>query len=261
MEEQRVFRFPRPGKALLFFLAALACLWLFFALGINWGKASAGPLRALVCTTDDVLSGELWRLLTAAVVHHPRSSGHVLFGLLVLYFFATPLEELWGPRRLFVFFAASAAFSYGCEALFGLLVPSMRGEWLGSGVLSNAATVAWALGASSQSRVMLYFVLPVRPMVIVAFLGVYALARVIAQEPVPEGIVSPFASMLAGWMLADQSPLRRAFLRRKLRRLEAQVAGIERRKARRRNGPNLRVLPGGKDDDGNGSPNGGRMLH
>jgi hypothetical protein len=65
-----------------------------------------------------------------------------------------------------------------------------------------------------------------------------------------EGLVTPFAGMLAGWMGADGSPVRRVYLQWRFKRLQAQSEAL--RGVRTQRVPHLRVVKGG---GGEGKPN------
>ena len=70
--------FRKPPKHVTWFLVALFFIWLTFALALNWG--GAGPEAFLFFAGDSsaVLHGQLWRLLTAALVHTPTGNGAVM---------------------------------------------------------------------------------------------------------------------------------------------------------------------------------------
>jgi membrane associated rhomboid family serine protease len=254
--------FRKPSKAVLGLMAAMGGLWVMFALAINWGQAGARVYELLVGDSSAVLHGQLWRLVTAPFLHLVQGNGavsHILFTLLMLYFFLPPLEERWGTRRMFKFLLISALFAYGIETVAFALFPSAANDkWLGGMVLADAACVAWALGARGQT-VLLFFVLPVRPMMMVGFMVIWHLMVVIARGSNPEGMFAPFAAMAAGYLFGDGSPLRRLWLKLRLKRLQAEVEALQRKKAPRKPraaAPHLRVIPGGGKADDDDS-----MLH
>jgi len=70
----------------------------------------------------------------------------------------------------------------------------------------------------------------------------------------PEGLVTPFGGMLAGWLFGDRSPLRRLYLKLRLRQIQSQTAALRAESAaqaaaararRSSSGPSLRVIEGG----------------
>jgi len=78
-----------------------------------------------------------------------------------------------------------------------------------------------------------------------------------------EGLIAPFGGMLCGWLLGggSPSPLRRAWLKFRLARLDREARREHSRKPRP-NQAGLRVLPGGRaDDDDDGRGPDGRFLN
>ena len=55
-----------------------------------------------------VFHGEVWRLLTYAFLHDPGDIFHILFNMLLLYWFGCDMEEMYGPREFLVFYLVSA---------------------------------------------------------------------------------------------------------------------------------------------------------
>lgn len=251
--------FRKPSRPVFWLMAALLLIWVTLAISLNWaGGAGAAIVSFLVGDSEAVLNGQIWRLLTASLLHQMTGGGavfHLLFALLLLYFFLPPLEERWGTRRLFVFLAISAVFAFAVETLAYLIAPTIAApQWMGSTVFADAAIVAWAVGAR-DSVVRLYFIIPMKPMVMVGIMFFFNLLQLIARDNAPEGVFAPFAAMGAGFLFGgDRSPVRRLFLKWKLRRLKAEVASLTKKK---RTAPHLRVIPGGSRDDDDDD----RMLH
>jgi membrane associated rhomboid family serine protease len=231
------------------------------ALAINWAGAEAAGRLFVLLAGDSVavLHGQLWRLVTAALLHSPNSPTHALVVIMLLYFFATTLAQRWGTRRLLVFLGASALIANGMQVVAALVVPSLGTQFYGGMVMADAATVAWAFANRGQV-VRLFFVLPMRPLVMVGLLALWHILAMIARSPSPEGMVAPFGAMAAGWALGDTSPMRAWWLRRRLGRIEREVDALRRARpaapARRRGGPDLRVIDGGSDEPPDRS-----MLH
>jgi membrane associated rhomboid family serine protease len=252
--EQRTFAYRKPSKPLLWLMVALGCLWVMFAVSINWAGAGKDIFTLLAGDSRAVLGGQVWRLLTASLLHRPDSPWHALVVIMLLFFFAPALEERWGIKRLFLFLAGSSVFAYLIESVGYLLLPDVANrQWYGGMVIADAATVAWAFSARNQI-VRLFFVLPMRPLVMVGLLAVFHILLVIARSPYPEGMFAPFGAMAAGYLFCDSSPLRRYYLKIKLARLQSEVESLRKnpkKRRRRSGGPDLRVIPGGsgKDDE------------
>jgi membrane associated rhomboid family serine protease len=244
-------RLPKPGKVLLGTMLVLGCAWVMIALGLNYGNASPDFLRPILGDPNAILHGQLWRLITPVLVHVPSGPGapsHIVTTLLGLYFLAPTLEERWGARRMLAFLVGSVAFAYACQVLVGLFVPKLATMQFFGGVgMIEAVAVAWAL-QNRGSTVNLFFVIPVTGTMLLGFILLMSILNVIAQSSPPEGLVTPFGGMLAGYLFSDVSPIRKAYLRLRLKQLEAQSAAMRTSAARRRaSGPPLRVIHGEKD--------------
>jgi membrane associated rhomboid family serine protease len=92
-----------------------------------------------------VLGGQVWRLLTYAVVI--TSIGNVLFSLLLVWSLGSDVEPRWGSRRL-AWFLLAATLAAGA---FGLFV----GGGVGLAPALLALIVAWMLEGPSQT--LLFF--------------------------------------------------------------------------------------------------------
>ena len=269
----------KPGRAVTGVMVALGAIWLMFAMAINWAGAS-GELFLLFCgNTERILRGEVWRLVTAPWMHVPSGSiGHILMAILGLLFLAPALEERWGGARFLRFFFASSILAYSFQVLCAAVLPASISQklipdyWFGSVPSIAAIAVAWALSFSNQT-VRLFFLVPVSAKGLVVFTGVLCVLRAIAVESAPEGLLSPFGGMLAGWLLGGgtPSPLRKAYLKLRLAQLDREAAQGARERKARREASSLRVVEGGKgpgardkgrepegqDDDGSN----GKLLH
>ncbi len=253
--------FRRPPKHVLWFLLALLFLWISFALALNWGGAAPEVFTLFIGESDSVLRGQLWRLLTASLLHTPAGPGavtHILFSLLVLYFFMPTLEERWGSKRLFLFLAGSSVFAYAVATLGYLILPAhLDRAWFGGMVLGDACVVAWAVVSQNQ-RAMFWFIIPMKPMVMVYVMIGWHVLSIIAKSVGPEGMVAPFAAMGAGYLFGETSPLRRYWLKLKLKRLQNEVDHMTRAgKKKAKGASHLRVIRGGADDDDDDD----RVLH
>lgn len=101
----------------------------------------------------------IWQVVTYAFLHSTSDVMHLLFNMLLLYFFGTMLESILGSKRFLTLFLGAAL----CGALFHLL-----GEWmLGEGlpVIGASGAVLGVLVAAAVLRpdtVVFLFFFPVR---------------------------------------------------------------------------------------------------
>jgi len=264
--------FPRPGKALMGLMLAVAAIWLMFAVSMNWGGASASLFLLLTGDAERIVHGEVWRLFTAPLLHTPRGGAgvnHLLMALLGLYFLGARLEERWGAGRFLRFVAFTSIGAYALQMLIELALPRsvaarLVGEqWYGLSPAIAGIAIAWALTFRGQV-VRLFFVLPVSSGMLIAVVIGLGVLNLIAAEMPEEGLLAPFGGMLLGWLLggSSPSPLRKAWLKLRLAQLDSEA---RRENAKRRPRPNpggLRVIPGGRaDDDDEGKGPDGRWLN
>ncbi len=71
---------------------------LAFAVGTHWAGVDPEVFALFCGNTLLVLHGQVWRLLTAPLLHDPNGFWHLFGVVLTLYFFAVPLEAQWGAE-------------------------------------------------------------------------------------------------------------------------------------------------------------------
>jgi membrane associated rhomboid family serine protease len=257
---------PRPGPGLRGVLLALFAVWLAFAIGMNWAGAPDSLFLALCGNTSAILHGQVWRLFTAPFMHEVRHDiSHVLWVMLGLYFLGASLESHMGSARFLRFLFGSAILSYVVQMLVELALPPALAArlvpdyWFGAVPLLSALSIAWAL-SFKQRTINLMFVVPVTSRGLIIIVLFFNLMYLIAGAGRPEGQISPFGGMLAGWLLSGSpSPFRRAWLKLKLAQLDAEARReADARKKRVARG-GFQVIEGGKSettDDGSSTSNG-----
>lgn len=251
-------------------MIGILVVWLTFAIGLNWGGASTELFELLIGNTPAVLHGEVWRLLTAPFLHAPSGDGgvsHVLWAVLGVYFLGTRLEETWGSARFLRFVLLSAVLAYALQMLVQVALPASLGArlvgdaWFGLMPAVDAIAIAWALTFRGET-VRLMFVIPVSSgMLIVAIIALSLLSLAAGAMP-PSGFIAPFGGMLCGWLLGGgtPSPLRKLWLKLRLAQLDSEARREGKRRPPRPNPGGLRVIPGGRTDDGDKGPD-GRWLN
>jgi len=251
---------PKPGKATLGMLVGILAIWVMYASALNWGEADPAIVAPFLGSTSKVLHGQIWRLFTAPLIHvwaGDYAVSHLITTLFGIYFFGTALESRWGARRYLLFLFGTAAFGFLCQMVAGSLVPKLGSQvpglpadvWIGGLGMVDAVAVAWALQARPGSQVLLMFVLPISPMVLLAVIFGFNVLKVFAIGMHPEGLVTPFGGMLAGYLLCDASPLRRYWLQLRLKTLQRQAETLRTAPRKRAAASGLRVIPGGASED------------
>jgi membrane associated rhomboid family serine protease len=86
-----------------------------------------------------VYEGQVWRLVTCAFCHHRFSVWHILFNMLMLYWFGTRLERMYGSREFLLFYLAAAVCSsvayVGLAFYSGSMVPAIGASGAVMGVM------------------------------------------------------------------------------------------------------------------------------
>src|SRR5438132_685892 len=70
---------------------------------------------------DQVLHGQVWRLLTYAFLHDPHNLWHIVFNMLFLWWFGKDLEGIYGTREFLTFYLVAAVIGGLAFTLAGAL--------------------------------------------------------------------------------------------------------------------------------------------
>jgi membrane associated rhomboid family serine protease len=255
---------PRPGPVVMTAMGLIVAVWVGFALALNFFGVSEASFLALAASSEAILRGELWRLLTAGILERPIGPGaawNLVITVLGLYFFGPALERAWGARRMALFLAGSVVFGFATQFAVERLLPaglSNLGQerWFGAMGAVEAVAVAWALG-NRDKTVALMFVLPVGATGLLLFVIGLSVLRVIAAEKIPEGLFTPFGGMIAGYLFGagTPSPARRMLLRVRYAWMTRRAAAL------RAKGAKLRVIDGGEARKRREPPSDKRFLN
>ncbi|GMV41471.1 MAG: hypothetical protein AMXMBFR64_31870 [Myxococcales bacterium] len=238
--EQVSFRMPLT-PAVKAIMASAFAVWLLFVIAIQWvGSTGAGELyvgamlHPATADPSSVWDGRLWQLVTYAWLHDLATPFHLLFNLLVLYFFGGTFEQRWGTRWFVQFYLICAAGAAVVSGLAAVVAPSL----FGAPVVGASGAVLGLIAAFAtlfpEQQIYLFMMLPLR--------GKYLIPLVIGIDLLmflPQTSSVAFAAhlggLLTGWLLVT------GFWRP--RRL---IAMIRSRSLRARHRRGLRVV--GKDD-------------
>jgi len=93
-----------------------------------------------------VFQHQLWRLVSYPFLHSTDSISSLLGTVLSLWLFGSPLERLWGPRRLLTLMGLAAFFGGLFVVAAGQLsLVIMNGRTLGMLAPSSALVMAWSV--------------------------------------------------------------------------------------------------------------------
>lgn len=263
---------PRPGPALKAVLIVIGVMGILSALAVNWVGGGEVIFRSLVCTTDGVLSGQVWRLVTAALLTSPSSLSQLFFTLIGLYFLSPDLERRWGSGRFLRFLVLSSVAGFLLAIGFDLIAPASAEVFhpramYGASAAITATAIAWSM-ANAHLQVRLFFVLPVSGRALFWVTIGYCVLGLVYGGGLTEGAVAPFGGVLTALLLGgNPSPLRTLYLRTKLALLRSRTRGVPSAhsianststpssrpgttgRRPRAGGPPLRVVPGGLEDE------------
>jgi membrane associated rhomboid family serine protease len=130
-----------------------------------------GPFTdALVLDVEQVLQGQIWRLLTYAFLHDPVTTGlpmHILFNMLFLWWFGSDIEDIYGPREFLAIYLLSAILG-GVAFVLTANLPGGGNLALGASGAVTAVMVLCALHYPTRI-ILLFFILPVPIWLFVVF--------------------------------------------------------------------------------------------
>jgi len=208
---------------------------------------------ALVMVPRDViLHGRLWQPFTSVLIYPPSQAMSLMFLLLTLWWFGTPLEGWWGTRGLYKAYAAcsvgGALFTLLLSVLvlpLGKLAPASVG-WtvphLGAAGGSLGLIVCWgAVQWHQRARFFFLGEMQVRTFVLI-LVGVELLFALGSPEA-PALLGGASIGFLYGRGLLRPARLRNWLAQRRARRKQA-----ERKRARDKAMERFEVIDGGRED-------------
>ncbi|MBM66614.1 MAG: hypothetical protein CMH55_10310 [Myxococcales bacterium] len=223
--------FPPPPPLLRRALITLVVA--YFVQGLLWRLKQNAIVESLELMPSDVITGQLWRLLSYGLLH--GSLWHLVGNLALLYFFGLELERLLGARRLLHMLLWTTAGG-GIAATLSPYLLSFMGlspdqAVIGASGAGLGLLTAWCLYYGNRT-ISLFGILPL--------LGRQLLFGVIILEVLASvgmgnsSSAAHFGGMITAWLMVTGNWHPKRWKK-----------APRRRKPR----PNLRVLPGGQDQD------------
>jgi membrane associated rhomboid family serine protease len=132
-------------------------------------KGQSWFTEALWLNTDDVLHGQVWRLLTYAFLHDTHSLMHIVFNMLFLWWFGSDVEDLYGPREFLAVYLLAAVIGglafvihAQTDAIRSLLPPELQGARSVVGASGAVTAILVLCALHFPTRVIyLFFMIPV----------------------------------------------------------------------------------------------------
>lgn len=155
---------------------------------------------------DSFVSGlQVWRLVTYQFLHDPSDIFHLVFNLLVLFFFGPILERQWGSRRFLKFYLAAGAAGglvYTVLALAGVLdVGPMVGA---SGAIYGVVAAVAVL--YPRMKVLLWGIIPMTMVWLVILVVIVSLMKIAAGSNTG-GELAHLTGLAVGFLYVKYQPL------------------------------------------------------
>lgn len=143
---------PTPIKVLLL------CNVVLFVLDMLTGGRYITPLLAL--STPHVFADwQIWRVFTYMFVHDQQSVFHVLFNMLMLWMFGTPVAEYMGAKKFTLLYLASGVFAGFCSVGYDLITGNPV-SYVGASGAVYGIMVAFAF-YFPYNQILIFFLFPV----------------------------------------------------------------------------------------------------
>lgn len=193
--------------------------------------------------------GYVWQPVTYAVLHDPTAPGHLIFNMLALWWFGSPLEQWWGGKRMLVAYVvcalSGAAFTLAIAGLsqtpvLSWLVPTFWEQaHVGASGATLGLTIAWGTVFAKQEMNFMFLGRMTGRTFVLIIIGFQLL---VALSFDPTSSTSHFGGMLGGYLLVSgkwrPSRWKDSFRKSRL--------SVERRRIERE----LRIIEGGKGKGG-----------
>ncbi len=244
---QTQFSWPRPGKAILALLIINLVVYVVELILVRAGASAF--VQSLMLTPASVFeSYSVWQPATYMLLHSPTAPTHLLFNMLWLYFFATPLESWWGPKRLVTAYIVCGlsgaaltlivALASRTPAMSGLLAGFWGRPHVGASGAVMGLVIAWGLvHGDKKMNFLLLGEMKAKTFVLI----IIAFELLVALSLDSTSSTSHFGGMIGAYILCKGlwRPARWAQLANKAK-LDRKKRSLERE---------LRVIEGGKGKD------------
>lgn len=146
-----------------------------------------------------VLKGFVWQFVTYMFLHALNNPLHLIFNMLVLWFFAPRLEYLWGTRRFWRFYLIVGVGAGLFHTVVAFLTGNTYVPLVGASGAIYGIMLAYALFWPDDT-VLLYFAIPVKIKYLMIILGVITFLNSVSGPATGGGI--SHITHLGGLMVA-----------------------------------------------------------
>lgn len=158
--------FPPLARSAMLMIGINVAVWvLMLVLYYASPAAFATLVEVGALQPEMVLRGYVHQLFTYMFIHSWQSPFHVLMNMLLVYFFASPIEQRFGVKKTIGLALAGGLVGglmvmvfYGLGALFGLGGPSLTIGFSGA-AFALLAAFCWI---HAEAQILLFFVIPIK---------------------------------------------------------------------------------------------------
>jgi membrane associated rhomboid family serine protease len=120
-----------------------------------------------------VVSGAIWQLVTYLFLHDPHGLFHILFNMLALWMFGTPVEQTWGTRRFLQYYFLCGIGAGVCVVLVNLLAGNGYQSTIGASGAIYGLLLAYGMLFPEQ-ELLFMFLFPLKAKYVVMIYGAIA---------------------------------------------------------------------------------------
>jgi len=120
-----------------------------------------------------VIHGAVWQLVTYLFLHSLTSLWHIVFNMLALWMFGTPIEQTWGTRRFLQYYFICGVGAGICVVLANLAFGNPYQRVLGASGAIYGLLIAFGMLFPNQT-VLMSFLFPIKAKYMVMIFGAIA---------------------------------------------------------------------------------------
>ncbi len=129
--------------------------------------------RSLELVPGSVVRGALWQPVTYLFLHSLTSFWHILFNMLSLWMFGTPIEQTWGTKRFLQFYFVCGVGAGLCVVIANILFGDPYQRVIGASGAIYGLLLAYGMLFPEQT-VLFSFLFPIKAKYMVMIFGVIA---------------------------------------------------------------------------------------
>ena len=120
-----------------------------------------------------VMHGAIWQLFTYLFLHSLSSFTHILFNMLSLWMFGTPIEQTWGTKRFLQYYFVCGVGAGVCVVVANMLFGNPYQSTIGASGAIYGLLLAFGMLFPDQT-VMFSFLFPIKAKYMVIIFGAIA---------------------------------------------------------------------------------------